>query len=251
MINLGVVFDRNMAGAYNTWLYSREGRLFNQTVKKALNEIPIRHGDKILEVGCGMGNHLELFNIKGFDLYGIEASGYMIDRARERLGSRFTLKKGQAEDLPFEDNQFDLVMFINTLEFVDDFKKAIAEAGRVARSWLIICFLNSLSWFYISHKLRGIFGKSIFSNAKFFNLWELKAYLRDILGDVETRWYCSMSWSTMLQRVGERHQLIKGLPPCPFGSFIGLKVTLVYKMRAQGLPLTMGFKDAPEPMIGG
>ncbi len=248
---MALVFNRRIAWSYDSWLNSREGMAFTRVVCKALEGIPLRSGDRVLEVGCGMGNHITLLESRGFELYGIDASGYMIDKARERLGNACTFKMGIAEDIPFEDNQFELVMLINTLEFVDDFKKAIAEAGRVSRKWICIGFFNSFSWFCISEKIRGLFQKGLFSEARFFNLWELKGYIKSILGDVEMEWYCNLPWSPWVSRIGKKLNKKREMKPCPFGSFIVLSVSLVYKMRTEGLPLSVKIKDATESIVGG
>ena len=49
------------------------------------------------------------------------------------LGNRAGLFPGRAEDLPFEDNEFDIVTLITCLEFVENPEEALAEALRVAK----------------------------------------------------------------------------------------------------------------------
>jgi SAM-dependent methyltransferase len=204
-----------------------------------------------MEVGCGAGNHLLFFKDLGVDIYGIDASGYMIDKARSQLGNICTLMTGWAEDLPFEDNEFDLVMLINTLEFVEDPEKAIQEAGRVSRRWIFIGFVNSLSWFAICWKIRNFFQRNIFSGARFFNLWEMKGYLQRLLGPVDIRWNCNMLWPSVFKRIGVYMDDSFNIIHCPFGSFMGITVTLSYKMRTEGLSLSVGIKKTTESIVGG
>jgi len=53
---------------------------------------------------------------------------------------------GEAENLPFEDNHFDIVCESELLEHVDDPQKALREAVRVARKKVIITVPNEFAW---------------------------------------------------------------------------------------------------------
>src|SRR5512134_1965349 len=100
---MGLIFDARSARLYDAWYRSPQGRAMEKLVTES---IPVlldpQPGEKILDVGCGEGNHLSLFNPYRCDLYGLDASPVMVRRAGERLGNRASLKTGRAEDLPFE-----------------------------------------------------------------------------------------------------------------------------------------------------
>ena len=74
----------------------------------------------VLEVGCGTGLFLEWFAQGGHQVTGLDPSPYMLNLARRRVPERVALDRGYAEDLPYEDNAFDTVALITTLEFVND-----------------------------------------------------------------------------------------------------------------------------------
>jgi len=118
---MGHVFGPRVARLYEAWEKSAEGilvdRLSSQLILRLLRP---GKGERILDIGCGTGNHVLLFYRLGFDVTGLDASPYMLDVARSRLGDKASLKIGRAEDLPFEDNEFDLATLIFTLEFLDD-----------------------------------------------------------------------------------------------------------------------------------
>jgi SAM-dependent methyltransferase len=78
-------------------------------------------------------------------------------------------------DLPYEDNSFEAVLMINTLEYLERPGLALAEAIRVCRGFLCIIAFNpwSLHRLLMPAPLRPL---------KFFNLWRLKNLLRQLLG---------------------------------------------------------------------
>jgi len=69
-------------------------------------------GERLLDVGCGAGEHLRFFREKGCSVTGTDPSQHMLDMAREKLGQRADLCPGNCEDLPFSDNEFDIVTLL-------------------------------------------------------------------------------------------------------------------------------------------
>ncbi|MCL1598509.1 MAG: class I SAM-dependent methyltransferase [Actinomycetia bacterium] len=73
----------------------------------------------VLDVGCGTGAHLEAYVDAGATCTGIDASPAMLSQARTRIGDRATLSLGDATNLPYGDDSFDLIftsMFLHELE---------------------------------------------------------------------------------------------------------------------------------------
>ena len=95
-------------------------------------------GQRILEVGCGCGGWLLELMQWGADpaaLCGIDLSGERIDRARERIPTA-DLRTGNASDLPWPDESFDLVSQFTVFTSILDagLKRAVAaEMLRVLR----------------------------------------------------------------------------------------------------------------------
>ncbi len=96
-----------------------------------LRFLGVKPGHRVLEVGVGAGNILE--RIHGADLVGVDISDYILGKARERLGARAELVKGDAEDLPFDDASFDRVYCSEVLEHVIDPRAVIAGMRRVLK----------------------------------------------------------------------------------------------------------------------
>ena len=249
---MGLIFDGRSARLYETWYHSPQGRAMETLVTES---IPVllepQPGERILDVGCGEGNHLSLFDPSLYSLYGVDASPFIIRRARERLGNRADLKVGRGEDLPFEDNEFDLVLFINTLAFIDDPLAALKEAGRVAKRSVFIGVTNSLSWYYLITKMQRLLRKPFFDHFAFFNLWQLKSYIRDAYGSVPVQWRCSHIHAPLHEKIPTLVSDQWHPERCPFGSFLGLCVTLRYTLRAVQDPLTIGLGKAKPSVVEG
>lgn len=86
----------------------------------------------LLDVGCGRGHFLNEV-AKGTEL---ELTG--CDLFEDVPLSRGRFVRGTAEELPFADQSFDIVVCSHTLEHIVDIRRAVAELLRVARRQLII-----------------------------------------------------------------------------------------------------------------
>lgn len=91
-------------------------------------------GDNILITGIGTG--LDIPHLP-FDrhYFGIDITQGMLKRAEQRKGNlKLTLKLGDAMQLPFGDNTFDLVVMHLILAVVPDPTQALQEAQRVVKN---------------------------------------------------------------------------------------------------------------------
>jgi len=101
----------------------------------------IAAGTSLLDVGCGTGEFCRLAATRGATVSGIDAAEGMIEIARRQLPDA-DLRVGPMEDLPWPDDNFDLVTAINALQFAADFVAALGEAGRVARPGGLVAICN-------------------------------------------------------------------------------------------------------------
>ena len=119
---------------------------------------------KVLEVGCGFGNNLLPFLVKGCKCYGVEITDEMAQLARNILQNRgFTgveIKTGTNRSLPFENEEFDLIISNNVIHYEKDEKNylgALKEYARVMRSGggLFLMTVGPSHDIYTKAKIKG------------------------------------------------------------------------------------------------
>ncbi len=115
--------------------YRYDGR-WREVAQRIAGHYQLKPGQKVLDVGCGMAHLLYEITqvVPGIHVKGADISQYALEHAKEEV--RGMLQYGQAQELPFEDNEFDLVISLATLHNlkVYDLKRAIEEIGRVGKS---------------------------------------------------------------------------------------------------------------------
>src|SRR4030043_1032103 len=99
--------------------------IMKKEVEYVYNEL--RNCEEILDVGGGIGSFEE--NLPSLNIVGLDSSKGMLEEARKRSDKTFVL--GNAEHMNFKDSTFDAVFTVATLEFLDDYQKAIREIARV------------------------------------------------------------------------------------------------------------------------
>lgn len=95
---------------------------------------------KILDIGCAKGFMLYDFHrlIPGIEIHGIDISEYAINNSKKEI--KESLQVGNAINLPFKDNYFDLVISITTLHNLNktDMQHALNEIKRVSKKHAFI-----------------------------------------------------------------------------------------------------------------
>lgn len=91
---------------------------------------------RVLEIGVGMGGDLLRWRRAGADVTGIDLTDRAVSLARERAaaeGFNADLRVADAEKLPFDDEEFDLVYSWGVLHHTPDTIRAFREARRVLK----------------------------------------------------------------------------------------------------------------------
>ncbi|MCA9734975.1 MAG: class I SAM-dependent methyltransferase [Deferribacteres bacterium] len=93
-----------------TW-YDRIFEPMNIGLRKiGMKMYPVKSGLNILDIGCGTGAHLKLYQQEGCTVFGIDLSPAMLRVARRNLGNAAELQLCDATRTDFEDGKFDLIL---------------------------------------------------------------------------------------------------------------------------------------------
>jgi demethylmenaquinone methyltransferase/2-methoxy-6-polyprenyl-1,4-benzoquinol methylase len=109
-----------------------------QIKKSAVKKIPVKSGMKILDVCTGTGDiaiyFSEIYGVK-IEIIGVDFSENMLSIAKKRSLNFQNLQfiKGDALNLPFEDESFDVVFISFGLRNLEDIEKGILEMKRVTK----------------------------------------------------------------------------------------------------------------------
>ena len=117
-----------------------EGR-WKKVAERMANHYSLPSKPKILDIGCGKGFLLYDFLkvIPDAQIFGIDISEYAI--ANSKLEIRDRLQVGNANQLPWADNTFDLVISLTTFHNLHayDLEKALLEMERVGKNNKYLC----------------------------------------------------------------------------------------------------------------
>ena len=128
-------YYNTIAPSYSKLHYSEQIKKLEFIWEKIQDLIDIN--ETILDVGCGTGISTEFFNKKGFLIKGI-------DPAIELLNNKITkleLFEAMAENLPFENDSFEIVVSLTAIQNFNDIKKGLKEIKRVGKNKFILTFL--------------------------------------------------------------------------------------------------------------
>jgi len=100
-----------------------------------LDLLPKRRLPRLLEVGYGSGIFLPQLSSRCDALYGIDVHPKTAEVAEvlASYGVQAKLFSGSAESLPFEEESFDCLVAVSSLEFVRDIEAAGREMARILR----------------------------------------------------------------------------------------------------------------------
>ncbi|ENO12279.1 methylase involved in ubiquinone/menaquinone biosynthesis [Thermoplasmatales archaeon SCGC AB-539-C06] len=114
-----------------------------------LDYLEAQEGKKLLDIGCGTGFLLRAASLKGLETFGVDVSEEAIKLAK-KVSPKSFISVGKGENLKFEDNAFDYITCLGSLEHFLDMKKAIKEMKSVAKDNALFCIMvpnsNYFQW---------------------------------------------------------------------------------------------------------
>jgi len=131
-----------------TWMagnYDYFSRFMESSAVEFLDRLPLQSGDRLLDVACGSGQLALLAARKGASVTGVDIATNWIEAARGRAASEGLAAQfdpGDAEELPYPDEAFDIVATIFGAMFAPRPERVAHELVRVCRSGGTIAMAN-------------------------------------------------------------------------------------------------------------
>ena len=130
------------------WTAGDFGQIANHTAAEAakfVERIPIKPGSRVLDVACGTGNTAIPAARTGAAVTGVDIAPNSLEQARKRAASEnveIRFDEGDAEELPYADHSFDVVLTMFGAMFAPRPERVAAELMRVCKPGGVIAMAN-------------------------------------------------------------------------------------------------------------
>lgn len=126
-------------------------------VRKMFDVLPF--GSLALDAGCGIGNVTGKYCDR-YSIVGIDEQLSAVQYCRNSCGGQYM--QAALYSLPFQDNKFDLILFLDTIEHLTDPILTLKELARVLKpgARILICTINYASplWLILENTWHRLFG---------------------------------------------------------------------------------------------
>jgi ubiquinone/menaquinone biosynthesis C-methylase UbiE len=212
------LFERD-AVAYEEWYSTPRGQRADRAERALLEGLlaPFAASQSALEVGCGTGHFTRWLAGRMPHVVGLDRAPAMLAEARRRC-PRLLLVEGDAHHLPIRSRSVDLGFFMLTLEFLDDPRRALAEAVRTTRRGVVVVALNRWSIGALSRRWGRDARRPRLGHARDFTLLSLRRMMSAAAGPR----LGTLRWASALFP----DNLVKSPARIPLGGVIGLAAEL-------------------------
>ena len=119
-------------------LHKEEQEIKIDFIKKRLSEyFEIQQDHNLLDVGCGTGITTIPWPCKRT---GIDPAKKLLKRGNKKEEVEYVL--GKAENIPFDNDSFDIITSITAIQNFEDLEKGLEEIKRVGKDFFIITYLK-------------------------------------------------------------------------------------------------------------
>lgn len=132
-------FYNRHAGKYHQFIKKEAFYNIYLEVPATLSMLGEVKGKRVLDLGCGSGINTQTLRKSGADVSGIDFSREMIETARKEFPD-IDFRVGSALELPYRDNEFDIVVAFLVMEHIKELSKAFAEVFRVLKPGGVFVF---------------------------------------------------------------------------------------------------------------
>ncbi|MGD6966733.1 methyltransferase domain-containing protein [Rossellomorea vietnamensis] len=122
--------------------HSRSVNMWTEGSRKEIIPFMVKHlaeGSKVADLGCGDGFGSYLLYEKGYKVTGMDLSEKMVEIAKKQEKDRLSFIQGDLSNPPFEKEEFDAVMMINSLEWTENPLHALKEVKGLVKQNGMLC----------------------------------------------------------------------------------------------------------------
>ncbi|MDY7082958.1 MAG: methyltransferase domain-containing protein [Halobacteria archaeon] len=136
---MGILEDKGRARTFYKYLskvYDTVNPVFwNEEMRgRALDLIEIESDDKVLDIGCGTGFATQGLIKHSSNVHALDQSEHQLEKALQKDGlDQVNFVRGDAEQLPYPDNEFDVIWSSGSIEYWPQPVETLREARRVTR----------------------------------------------------------------------------------------------------------------------
>lgn len=134
-----------LKGMWSAGDFSEVAKHIEDEAEAFIGRLGLRSGDRVLDVACGSGNLSIPAARAGANVTGVDIAPNLVETARARAkseGLEIKFEEGDAEQLPYEDNAFDVVVSMFGAMFAPRPDLVVSELLRVCRSGGRIAMAN-------------------------------------------------------------------------------------------------------------
>jgi SAM-dependent methyltransferase len=157
-MDIATIKQRQQA-AWASGDYAAVGSRLTLTAELLCEAVDLRAGERVLDVACGNGNASLAAARRFCQVTGVDYVPTLLERARDRAkadGLEATFQEADAEDLPFPDASFDVVLSTCGAMFAPDQERTAGELLRVCRPGGRIGMVNWVPDGYVGELFRTI-----------------------------------------------------------------------------------------------
>ncbi|MCK4521307.1 MAG: class I SAM-dependent methyltransferase [Nanoarchaeota archaeon] len=157
--------------------------VFEKELEYILSEL--KGYKNVLSVGCGPAIIERGLQENDFNVTGLDVSKIALDGATDNIRTI----AGSAENMDyFEDSTFDAAIYIASLQFIDNYEKAVQETARVlrAKGRVLVMLLNPRSKFFKGKRKQS---DSYINKIKHPYLTPIEKVISDYFNSIKAEYY--------------------------------------------------------------
>jgi len=125
--------------------FGQIARVAERSAEEFVGRLGLHPGVRVLDVACGTGNQSVPAARTGANVFGLDIAPNLLEQARERAQKenlKITFVEGDAEQLPYDNGEFDVVFSMFGAMFAPRPERVVSEFLRVCRPGGMIAMGN-------------------------------------------------------------------------------------------------------------